>query len=365
MGIKQSTGLKGGRTASILQDPDEVLPLVDLIDGEFLQRQGGQIGSANPGGTYTHPNHTGDVTSVADGAQTIAANAVTNTKAADMATKTLKGRTTAATGNPEDLTIAQARALIGLPPNYVDGAGLVFNTVSTVDILAGSVRDSTDVADIIWGATLTANIALAGGGSKANGLDADPATEAADTHYAVHVIADSTGVEPVASLLSLSATAPTLPAGYDVFRRVGWVRNIVSSDFLKFNQRGSGHDRRYTTDEVRGGLRVLNSGSAVVWTALDLSSLIPPTSELAIVSAHVETDTGGTRSVEFRRTGDTVTEGQAVRRLQTPRESVAGANDLQFAPVEMEIDSAQSLDYVQSNVGANADVYVVGFVDGI
>jgi hypothetical protein len=33
---------------------------------------------------YTHPNHTGDVTSVGDGAQTIANNAVTNAKLADM-----------------------------------------------------------------------------------------------------------------------------------------------------------------------------------------------------------------------------------------------------------------------------------------
>jgi hypothetical protein len=62
--------------------------------------------------TYAHPNHSGDVTSVADGATTIAANVVTNAKLADMATSTIKGRVTAATGDPEDLTVAQVRTLL-------------------------------------------------------------------------------------------------------------------------------------------------------------------------------------------------------------------------------------------------------------
>ena len=67
---------------------------------------------------YVHPNHSGDVTSVADGAQTIAANAVTNLKLADMANATIKGRVTAGAGDPEDLTAAQARSIL----NVADGA---------------------------------------------------------------------------------------------------------------------------------------------------------------------------------------------------------------------------------------------------
>lgn len=76
------------------------------------------INVADGANAYVHPNHSGDVTSVGDGAQTIAANAVTNTKLADMATQTLKGRTTAGTGDPEDLTAAQARTLL----NVANGA---------------------------------------------------------------------------------------------------------------------------------------------------------------------------------------------------------------------------------------------------
>lgn len=56
---------------------------------------------------------TGDVTAAqASNATTIAADAVTNAKLANMATATFKGRTTAGTGDPEDLTGTQATTLL-------------------------------------------------------------------------------------------------------------------------------------------------------------------------------------------------------------------------------------------------------------
>lgn len=56
---------------------------------------------------------TGDVTKSAGGtALTIAADAVTNAKAANMAQATLKGRVSAGTGDPEDLTGTQATTLL-------------------------------------------------------------------------------------------------------------------------------------------------------------------------------------------------------------------------------------------------------------
>ncbi|MCU0970418.1 MAG: hypothetical protein MUF57_01160 [Gammaproteobacteria bacterium] len=42
----------------------------------------------------------------------LAANAVTNAKLTQMATQTIKGRTTASTGDAEDLTAAQARTIV-------------------------------------------------------------------------------------------------------------------------------------------------------------------------------------------------------------------------------------------------------------
>lgn len=58
----------------------------------------------------------GDVTGSGPGAATttIANNVVTNAKLATMATATFKGRTTAGTGNAEDLTVTQATALLNV-----------------------------------------------------------------------------------------------------------------------------------------------------------------------------------------------------------------------------------------------------------
>jgi hypothetical protein len=72
----------------------------------------------------------GDVTVASSGAVwTIDADAVTNAKLANMATSTLKGRVTAGTGDPEDLTVGQVRTLLSL--NNVDNTSDANKPVST------------------------------------------------------------------------------------------------------------------------------------------------------------------------------------------------------------------------------------------
>ena len=64
---------------------------------------------------YVHPNHTGEVTSAADGAQTITDKAVTLAKMNDMATASLLGRDTAGVGVPEVLSKAAIQSLLEVP----------------------------------------------------------------------------------------------------------------------------------------------------------------------------------------------------------------------------------------------------------
>ena len=65
---------------------------------------------------------TGDVTATAgSNATTIAAAAVTNAKMANMATQTIKGRTTAGSGAPEDLTATQATAILDVFTSTLKG----------------------------------------------------------------------------------------------------------------------------------------------------------------------------------------------------------------------------------------------------
>ena len=74
-----------------------------------------ETGNGNSATPYVHPNHSGDVTSVGDGAQTIAAGVVDNTKLANMVTETVKARLTAGTGDPEDVTLADLATAMGVP----------------------------------------------------------------------------------------------------------------------------------------------------------------------------------------------------------------------------------------------------------
>lgn len=101
---------------------------------------------------------TGDVTATGPGsvAGTIANDAVTNTKLANMATQTFKGRTTAGTGDPEDLTATQATAILdtftttlkGLvpPPTTVTGKYLDDSGAWTVP--TGSADQSYELSNL-------------------------------------------------------------------------------------------------------------------------------------------------------------------------------------------------------------------------
>ena len=66
---------------------------------------------------------TGDVTGSGTGSftATVANDAITNAKLANMATATFKGRTTAGTGDPEDLTATQATSLLNVFTSALKG----------------------------------------------------------------------------------------------------------------------------------------------------------------------------------------------------------------------------------------------------
>lgn len=69
-------------------------------------------------------------------AASVGDNSITNAKLADVPTATIKGRTTAGTGDPEDLTPAQARTVLGL------AALAQKTTVATADIDNSAVTNA-------------------------------------------------------------------------------------------------------------------------------------------------------------------------------------------------------------------------------
>jgi hypothetical protein len=73
-------------------------------------------GIAASANNYVHPNHSGEVTSAGDGAQTIAAKAVTLAKMADLAANSIIGNNTGSPATPLALSVAQVIALLGVTP---------------------------------------------------------------------------------------------------------------------------------------------------------------------------------------------------------------------------------------------------------
>lgn len=67
---------------------------------------------------YTHPNHTGDVTSTGDGSTTISTKAVTLAKMANLAANSIIGNDGASAASPKALSASEVRLLL----NVADGA---------------------------------------------------------------------------------------------------------------------------------------------------------------------------------------------------------------------------------------------------
>jgi hypothetical protein len=137
---------------------------------------------------------------------------------------------------------------------------------------------------------LTIDITVSG----ANGLDTG--SEAADTWYSIWVIYNPT-IDTSAGLLSTSVTSPTMPSGYTKSRRVGWVKNDSFSNFEPFHMVGNWWFWDYRR-------LILNTSSpATVWTDVDCSAMIPPTSQLATMWYNARDTNGAGAFIYLRRNG--------------------------------------------------------------
>lgn len=114
------------------------------VDGRDVDTDGTKLdGIAANANNYTHPNHSGEVTSVADGATTIANDAVTYAKMQNVsATDKVLGRVTAGAGDVEEIACTAAGRAILDDANAAaqrTTLGLVIGT----DVLANIVEDTS------------------------------------------------------------------------------------------------------------------------------------------------------------------------------------------------------------------------------
>lgn len=185
----------------MVNEANDELDLTESVIATFLllydtpssySGQGGKTVKVNSGETalefttsvtaYTHPNHTGDVTSVADGATTIAADAVTNAKMANMGANTIKGNNTGGSENPADLTVAQVITMLGIVDDIKFRYTITAGTAQTFDLdIVASYGYTIESASLeVDNGTLT-GVAIKIGGVDVTSLSSVTIDTAVDT----------------------------------------------------------------------------------------------------------------------------------------------------------------------------------------
>lgn len=199
---------------------------------------------------------------------------------------------TSGTGSLQPLT-----PVSGLGYLQIQGLKLSYATTTTFTVGQGQCRDKTNIFDIIMGGdryswanqsnpqqapeisnAVTVNIGINGAG----GLDVG--TIAASTMYYVYAIGCSTGDLPGSVIISLSATAPTLPsvvgtngsvASYDCYRYIGSISIDGSSHIRPFFQSGTSNVRPMRYQTAVAPASAATAGSTTYATIGVITTLIP------------------------------------------------------------------------------------------
>ena len=233
---------------------------------------------------------------------------------------------------------------------YVNGLSLSCDSVAApkvVNVAAGAARDSTNVNDIILDAAVAINGALAG---VVNGVDVDALANS--SFYAVFVIGDSTRNNDAACLLSLSATAPSLPSGYDMFRRIGWVLTNGSANVLQFWQNGLDQSRWMMYDV---GISELSGGTSATYAEINLATSVPAQNGMVLFSAAL-TPTTAADKVNLLPYGSVASVGVAVL-------SGAVGGVVQTAPVMVPVTLNAGVPTVQYKVTGAVTLLTMGYAD--
>lgn len=261
--------------------------------------------------------------------------------------------------------------IYSLPHLYISGMNISVSSTTVLAIAPGQCRDMNDNIDMAVGfpnlqgnvypipqyqgykPPLLVNSAITG----INALD--QGTIAASTQYAIWIIGDSRGYNPVGALLSLTSNAyPLLPLGYDSLRLLGFIETDGSSHFV------------YATHKPQNMLgalsyfnqppvSVLSGGNATTFTAINLSGGIPTTTLqnviVELLVTFIPLAVGDT--VQFRPTGSAATAG-----LVTITGLVAGVAQSQYIQLIAGVGaSVAEIDYEVSVSGDAVSVSVVGW----
>ncbi len=240
--------------------------------------------------------------------------------------------------------------IVNLGALYVNNLQISRTSNTALAIAAGQARDSTNVFDIVLSSALALNSANTG----VNGIDVGAFT--ASKMYAVYLIMDPTASNPVASILSLSSSGPTvMPSGYSAYRLIGYWGTDSGTAFYVGEYIGNGSVRQFNYDAILP--TPITAGASATFAAVVLTNLVPPATNLLVDFYMNFTANAAADVAAFRPTGSSSTNGQHIMTAQ-----VAGATAHLDQKVRLGARTAAGVPGIDYKVSAGTiAVDVVGF----
>lgn len=248
---------------------------------------------------------------------------------------------------------------VPLPPGYIVGMRIAWTSVSSFQVSQGVCRSGLNQLNLVIISTLTVNMGTTG----VLGIQTSD-SELSSTWYGVWVIGDTSGVNNTTYILTEFGNVPD-ETGYDVFRRIGSVRNNSSSDLYRWaNPDNISADRFVMWDEPANVLELLVDGSATVYTNLDIIDLMSPYNRIAYINTkHI----GGTSSdfATFYQagvfTGTTPATNPRAHRVYGGASGGSGGSTCFYITT----DSNQQIEYANSSASEETSCWVLGYIDNV
>ncbi len=258
--------------------------------------------------------------------------------------------------------MTQLDPIVNQPLLYINGL-LPSNNATTpntkLDVAAGICRDSNNIIDMNLGnylglsgvGTANSSTVINFGVNGANGLDTG--SIAASTFYYIYIIGDSANIKPVAALASTSASAPTLPFGYDSIRVIGVCKTDGSSHILVYYTSGSGSAKYFQWDAPIA-VTVTSSGTSATYSAMDLSTGVPASKYGRVSIKYKWTNNAAADALNFTPSG-------ATGDFETILGIVAGvAQEDNFVILPLTVSSVPKMSY-KTSAGTLNNIWVQAF----
>lgn len=185
--------------------------------------------------------------------------------------------------------------IVNAPYLNAQGLEIARASATTLTVAAGRARNSSNENDIILESAVTVN----GAANGINGLDTGSLANA--TLYSLYLVGDSTLNNAEGAVLSTSSSSPLMPVGYDMYRKIGYVRTDGSANFLLGYWSGSSNERLFMYDAPIA--TAVTAGSSTSDAAVSLATFVPAVNGLPVYMFYDLTPAAASRILTLKPYG--------------------------------------------------------------